>query len=168
MEILKDFGVDPILLGAQIINFLLLFFILKKYLYKPVLEMLKKRENNIKQGIKQAEEARLLLEKTQKEESAVIKKAQVEAHKMLADAKAQSQETLKQTQEYAKIQSEKIILEARAQIAQETKEAEARITKNVSELAVKMLHKALSEMLSQKGQEEIMEKVIKQLKHKSN
>jgi F-type H+-transporting ATPase subunit b len=58
MEILKTFGFDPILLGAQIINFLIIFYLLKRFLYKPVLGMLKTREDKIKEGIKQAEEAR--------------------------------------------------------------------------------------------------------------
>ena len=52
MELLKDFGFDPILLTAQIINFLIVLVVLKKFMYKPVLDMLKKRENDIKKGIK--------------------------------------------------------------------------------------------------------------------
>ncbi|MBU2632677.1 F0F1 ATP synthase subunit B, partial [Patescibacteria group bacterium] len=49
MEIVKQFGLDPVLLVAQIVNFLILLFILKKLLYKPVLELLKKREDTIKE-----------------------------------------------------------------------------------------------------------------------
>ena len=57
MEILENFGLNPMLLIAQIVNFLIVLFILKKFLYKPVLEMLKKRQTTIKDGLKQAEEA---------------------------------------------------------------------------------------------------------------
>ena len=57
MEIIKNFGVEPVLLVAQIINFLIILFILKKFLYKPVLDTLKKREDSIKEGLKQAEES---------------------------------------------------------------------------------------------------------------
>ena len=57
MEILKTFGVDPIFLGAQIVNFLIIFYLLKRFLYKPVLGCLKTGRQN--QGLKQAEEARI-------------------------------------------------------------------------------------------------------------
>ena len=55
MEILENFGVNPVLLAAQIVNFIIVLFILKKFLYKPILDLLKKRQFTIKEGLKQAE-----------------------------------------------------------------------------------------------------------------
>ncbi len=73
MEIIKNFGLNPILLAAQIVNFLIIFFILKKFLYKPVLNVLNKRQVTIKEGLKQAEEARVKLEKVVIEEKDILK-----------------------------------------------------------------------------------------------
>ncbi len=69
MEILNNFGFEPILFVAQIVNFVIIYLLLKKFLYKPVLKLLKERRDIITKGLKQAEEsARLLEETVQKEE----------------------------------------------------------------------------------------------------
>lgn len=168
MEIIKNFGVDPIYLGAQIINFLIILYFLRRFLYKPVFEMLKKREREIKDGLEKTEEVRKLLEKTIEDEKNVLKKAQNLANKIIDDAKNEALEIQKATEGLSKKQAEKIIIEAREQIFRETKEAEERLTAHVSKLAVVFLQKALSELFSPKEQEEIMSKAIKKLKERPN
>src|ERR1035437_2709692 len=86
MEILKNFGFDPILLVAQIVNFLIILFLLKKFLYKPVLDMLKKRKDDIEKGVKDAEEGRLTLEKALEEEKKILRIAQEQSKKIIDDA----------------------------------------------------------------------------------
>ncbi|MDO8658670.1 MAG: F0F1 ATP synthase subunit B [Candidatus Levybacteria bacterium] len=168
MEIIKNFGVDPVYLGAQIINFVIILYFLRRFLYKPVFEMLKKREREIKEGLEKTEEVRKLLEKTIEDEKNILKKAQNQATKIIDDAKNEAMEIQKATEEFAKKQSEKIIIEAREQIFRETKEAEERLTAHVSKLAVVFLQKALIELFSPKEQEEIMSKAIKKLKERPN
>jgi F-type H+-transporting ATPase subunit b len=165
MEILKTFGVDPILLGAQIVNFLIIFYLLKRFLYKPVLGMLKTREDKIKEGIKQAEEARLLLEKTLEEEKKIFAKAHDEAKALIADARIQAIEVSKEVEENAKKQAEKILLDARAQIEQDVKRMEQELGEKISWLAKEMLQKSLQGMISEKEQKQIVEKAVKNIKN---
>ena len=73
MEIINNFGLDPLLLGAQIVNFLIIFFILKRFAYKPVLDILKKREDSIKEGLRQAEEGKKILDEALEEEKKMLK-----------------------------------------------------------------------------------------------
>ena len=69
MDILNQFGVQPILLAAQVVNFLILLFILKKFLYGPILKVLDSRKKTIEQSLKNAEEIeRRLLETTEEKE----------------------------------------------------------------------------------------------------
>lgn len=168
MEIIKNFGIDPVYLGAQIINFLIILYFLRRFLYKPVFEMLKKREKQIKEGLEKTEKVRLLLEKTIEDEKNILKKAQNQATKIIDDAKNEALDIQKTTEELAKKQSEKIIIEAREQILRETKETEERLTAHVSKLAVVFLQKSLSELFSPREQEEIMSKAIKKLKERPN
>lgn len=168
MDILKNFGVDPVLLGAQVINFLILFYIMKRFLYKPLLEMLKKREGTIKEGLKNAEEARILLEKTAEKEKEVLRRAQEETKKMIALAREKAEVTAKEAEERSKKHADKVIAETKEQLQKEAKETEARITRHVSEIAVKMLERALTGMVDKKEQNEIMEKVAKKIKPGSN
>ena len=164
MDILKNFGVDPVLLVAQIINFLIIFFLLKRFLYKPVLGMLKKREDKIKEGIKQAEEARVTLEKTLDQEKKILSKAQEEARKLIEGTKDQARDVGKQIEENTKRQAEKILLDARAQIEQDTQRMEKELSEKVSLLAETMLEKSLQGVFGEKEQKQILNKALKNIK----
>lgn len=168
MESLKQFGLDPILLGAQIVNFLIIFFILRKYLYKPVLTILKKRQDVIEEGIKKAEESRLLYEKATQKEKEILKQAQLEAKKIIDEAKKQHDEILKQTQLDTKKQTESMLQEAKAQIAYETRETEKRLATHISELTVMFLQKSLSGFFTEKEQGSIIKNAIRKMKEKAD
>jgi len=164
MDILKNFGVDPIMVAAQIVNFLIIFYLLKKFLYKPVLGMLKKREDKIQEGLKQAEESRVMLEKTLEEEKKILGKAQETAKQIIEESRSQATEVSQKIEEDTKKQAERILLEAKEQIDQESKNTEKRLSEQVSELAESMLSKSLEGFLGEKEQKQIATKVIKQIK----
>jgi len=164
MELLKTFGVDPILLGAQIVNFLIIFYLLKRFLYKPVLGMLKTREDKIKEGIKQAEEARLTLEKTLEQEKKILAKAHDEAKALILDAKTQALDVSREVEENTKRQAEKILLDARAQIEQDTKRMEQELGEKVSVLAEEMLTRSLEGIFGEREQKQILDKALKKIK----
>ena len=164
MEILKNFGVNPILLSAQIVNFLIILFVLKKFLYKPILELLKKRQTMIKEGIKQAEESRNRLEKVVIEEKSILRNAQLQAKELMEDAKQESIELTLQMNEAAKKQTEKILKDARDQIARESLETEKRLAINTSKLAVSFLQKTLAEFFSGKEQKEVVSNVLRKIR----
>ncbi len=164
MDFLKTLGFDPVMLGAQIINFLIIFFLLKRFLYKPVMDMVKKREDVIKEGLKQAEESRLTLEKTIEKEKKILSNAQDEAKKIIEDTKTQALEISKEIEQNTKKQTEKMIMEAKTQIEQEAKNLERKLTENVSILAGNMISKTLEGMFGEKEQKQIVEKAIKDIK----
>lgn len=163
MEIIKNFGVEPVLLIAQIVNFLIILFILKKFLYKPVLNTLKKREDIIKEGLKQAEDSKLAFEKALEEEKKILKKAQEQARKILDDAKNQSVLVAKEIEEKSRIQSEKILDEGRKQIDEEVKLAEKRLTASVNKLSIDILKKSLKETFSDKEETKLIDRAIKEI-----
>ena len=164
MDFLKNLGFDPVMLGAQILNFLIIFFLLKRFLYKPVLDMIKKREDVIKEGLKQSEEAKLNLEKTLLEEKRILTKAQEEAKKIVTDAKLSAIEVSREIEENTKSQTEKMISEANLRIEQEAKTIEAKLSEKISILAADMLTKSLQGMFGEKEQKQIVNKALKQIK----
>lgn len=166
MEILREFGVDPMLLLAQIVNFLIIAYLIKRFALKPIMAMLKNREEIISKGLQQAEEAKLLLEQAKEEESRLLKRAQEHIKKMQDDAKTQSREMLRLTEETAKRQQETMLQEAKRQIGYETKEAERRLTAHISELAMMMLERSALELFGPDEQDIVVKNAIKKLKQK--
>lgn len=164
MEILKTFGIDPVLLVAQIVNFLVILYVLKRFLYKPVLEVIKGREKSIKEGLKQAEEARILMEKTVAREKEVMKRAAEESRKLLEETKKQRDEIFKSTEVSAQKRAEQILNEAKKQVIFETEKVQKELSIKVSGLAVEFLQKSVGELFSQEDQEIVIKNAITKLK----
>lgn len=164
MQIFEEFGVNPILLVAQIVNFLLIFFVLKKFMYKPVLEMIKKRQDEIDNGLENSEKAKLELEKALEEEKNILQKAQARADKIMGQAKLEAQETKDKAHESAKKDTETMIEQAKEQIAQETKTAEEKLTQNIGSIAISLLEKSLQGLFGKKEQETLLRKADEQIR----
>lgn len=56
-EFARQFGVDGKLLASQVVNFFILFFVLRRFAYQPLVHMLEERKIRIQDGITKAEEA---------------------------------------------------------------------------------------------------------------
>jgi F-type H+-transporting ATPase subunit b len=168
MDILKTFGIDIYLTIAQIVNFLIILFILKKYLYKPLFKMLKKRQDLAKEVVENAESSRKELDKARAEEKKIIKKAQEAAAQIVSDTKEQADEIIKQSEVNARQQTERMIEEARNQIAQETANAQQQLNRYVSKLSVDILRKSLQNVFGDKEQDVLIEKALKEMQKKPN
>jgi len=164
MEIVKNFGLNPILLGAQIFNFLIVLFILKKVLYKPILDVLKKRQIAIKEGLKQAEDARIRLEKVVIEEKNILRQAQLQSKKIIEDARFESVGITRRMNEEAKKQTEKLFNDTKEQIAKESIETEKKLALSTSRLAITFLEKALKDLFSSNEQKEVISNALKKIK----
>ncbi len=166
MEIIGNFGIEPILLAAQIVNFLIIAYLLKRFAYKPILSLLKKRQETVTLGLKQAEEARVLLEQASEKEKAMLQKAQTEAKALLSETRKHNEALMKTAEEQTKKRADDILKEAKEQIERETKEAEKRLQVHTSELAVVILEKAIKELFGTDQQQEVVKKAVKQLKER--
>ena len=163
MEILNNFGFEPIFFGAQIVNFLILAFVFKKFLYKPVLKLLKDRQKQIERGISDAEAAHVALEKASTERDDIIKSATIEAEKIIDETKKSAESTRDEIIAKAKADSEKIIAEAKQTAKDEFEKAinEAKIA--AVDLSKNLLDRILSEMFNENEKEKIMARNIKRL-----
>lgn len=163
MNILKDFGVNPVLLVAQIVNFLIILFLLKRFMYKPVLNILKKRENQIKEGLENAEEGQRKLEVATQKEIQILHKAQTQVDKIISDAKQDAEEIKAKANDSARKEAERMLEQARQNIEQEIKAAEERLTVRIGEIAISLLEKSLTGIFGEKEQKLILKKAQSQL-----
>ncbi len=168
MEAIGQFGINIYLLAAQIVNFLIILYIVRRFALKPIMKVLKNRETTIKEGLKQAEEAQKMFQSAQEKEREMLRKAHAEVKEMLDEAKKQRSELLSATETQTRETAEKMLQEARAQISAETKEAEQRLSAHVSQLAVTYLEKSLAGVFSEKEQSQVFEKALKTIKKKAD
>jgi F-type H+-transporting ATPase subunit b len=136
IEGLKDtfvhFGVEPKFLVMQIVSFLILFGVLYKFGIKPTIATMEERNAKIGAGLKHAEEMQAKLAATQQETAALIKAAQLDAAKLVeearkaakdfadkqnAEATARAADTLAKAQQAIELEHKKMLNEARGEIA---------------------------------------------------
>ena len=86
MAFFDAFGVDLPKLIFQVVNFLLLLYLLNRFLFKPVLKLLDERESRIKKGLEDAEAAAKDRELAKAEREAALDEARKEAQAMVDSA----------------------------------------------------------------------------------
>ena len=149
----------------QLIIFLLLFFLLAKLAWKPIINSLKEREQSIQEALDTAEKARLEMSRLKADNENLLKLAREEREKILRDARDASNRIKDEAQVDAKKAGDRIIEDARVAINAEKvaalKEVKALVANLSLEIAGKILQKNLSD---DKAQKNLTQEYIKDLK----
>ncbi|SRR5258708_23770100 len=168
MDIFGTFGLDPVLTIAQIVNFLIILYVLKRFLYKPLFNVFKKREELAKESIKNAEESTKALEKAKDEEKKIIKEAHETAKQIINDAHDQATTLAKEAEVETKQKTDKTIQDAKNQIALETADAQKELNKYIMKLSLELLQKTLTNVFTEKEQSEIIARAMKEMQKQPN
>ena len=157
-------AVTPGLYIWTIITFLLLFYVLAKFAWKPLLSMLEERESLIKRSLSDAETAREELQKINLESEAIITKARTEAQSILSDGKAAAEKIKDDTVAKAKKEASKIREEAKQQIKAEKDKAISDIKKEVVDLSLNVAEKLIKKNISEKDNASLIEESLENIK----
>jgi F-type H+-transporting ATPase subunit b len=164
MEILNDFGIEPILLLAQLVNFIILLFILKRFLYKPILKVLEERKKRVEASIKQAEEIQKKFDSSAKKSEELVNKGRDEASRIIDEAKEEAkilsaqiqvetregvQNTIRKTQDSLELEKQKMVAEARKQVV---------------DMVVSVTEKVVSKTLTGADRERLVQESVRELK----
>ena len=139
---------DPGLFVWTIITFLLLLTALAKFAWKPLLNILKEREDFIKSSLNDAEKAQQGLARLNAEGEAIINKARGEAQSILAQGKAAATKLKDETLNDAKEKANMVIADAEKQIQVQKEKAIAEIKGEVVNLSLSVAEKLIKKNLS--------------------
>lgn len=162
-QIAKDFGIQPILLAAQVVNFLVLLFILKRFLYKPILKMLEQRKQTIAQSLKDAEEIKQKLAETERDRELALEKAAIEAKKMLEEASKSASQVIQEAHLKAGKDIKELIEKNKESMKLEREKLHQEIREELADLVVTTVQKISGKIFSSKDQKEIIERSISDL-----
>jgi len=147
-----------------LLAFLLVFFILKKYAWKPILKSLNEREQGIADSLATAEKVKAEMLQLKGENEALLAKAREERAQLLKEARDTRDKIVNEAKEQAKIEAGKIISDAQAAIEQQKMAALTEVKNQVGNLVVEIAEKILRRELADKGQQE---SYIRQLTNES-
>lgn len=132
------------------IAFGVLFFVLTKYAWKPILNSVNQRENSIKEALDEAEKARLEMENLQADNERILKEARAERESMLKEAREMKTKMISDAKEEAQKEARKMIEQAQTAIESEKKAAMAELKSHVAGLAVDIAEKVVRDELTNK------------------
>jgi F-type H+-transporting ATPase subunit b len=134
---------------VQVINFLILLFILKRLLYKPFLAKMEERTSMIQTALDEAKAARAEAQKQQEDNEARLRTAYAEAAAVREQALKEAGEESRKHVAAAQAQSRKMVEDTKAQLDAEVRRARDELRREVGDLAVavaeKLVHKSLRE-----------------------
>ncbi len=156
--------VNPGLMLWTIITVFLLFLVLSKLAWKPILKSLNERENLIKESLEKAENARKEAEKLIAENKINLQKAEAEAKKIVDQSKEYAEKLKAQILEESKLQAKKMIDDAQKEIERKQAEAFMKLKEQIADIAISASEKILRENLDKEKQIRIVSKYLDDLR----
>ena len=139
---------DVGLLFWTFISFAVLFFLLKKFAWKPIVGTVNDREQSIREALDAAEKAKLEVQNLTADNERILKEARAERETLLKEARDIKNKMITDAKDEAQTQASKLIAQAQAAILSEKKAAIADLKNQVAELSVNIAEKVIKEELS--------------------
>jgi F-type H+-transporting ATPase subunit b len=132
----------------EVLSFSILFWILYKFAFPPILKTLENRERKIRESLDQAEQNRATAEQKLKEYETKLQLAGKEAETLMTEAKQKAQRLLDENQQRLRAESERIKEEATQDIERERRKAVQDIKDQTADLAILVAEKVIGRSLS--------------------
>ena len=128
--------------------FMLLLFILTKFVWKPVLGAVNAREKNISESLELAVKTKAEMAALHAQNENLLKEARAQRDEIVRDAKETASKMVEDAKTVSKVEAEKIIVSARQAIEAEKASAIAEIRSQVADLSVQIAEKIIRKELS--------------------
>jgi len=143
--------------------FILLVYLVGKFAWGPVVNMMQKREEYIANEIEEAEKNRQEAEKASKEAVEQLRQTRQEAQQIIEDARSAGTKLEQDIVESAKQEAERIKKTAQEEIRNEKEKALQALQDKVASLSVLIASKVIEKEISAQDQDELIEKYIKEV-----
>ena len=145
---------------VQVINFLILLFILKRLLYKPFLAKMEERTQAIQKSLDEAQAARAQATRQQEENETRLRAAHAEAAAIRAQARKEASEEQKRLVEAARAESQRLVEGAKAQMDADVRRAREELRREVADLATAVAEKLVRRSLRDEDHRRIVAEAI--------
>jgi F-type H+-transporting ATPase subunit b len=154
---MEQLGISGLALLAQIVNFVIILFLLNKLLVGPITRTLMDRRARIEQGLKDAEQARTDREQAEQERLNALQEARREANEILGRAQRVAQESREQDIAATRAELDRMRERATTEIDAEKQRALADLRAEVADLALAAAGKVVRETMTGERQRRLVE-----------
>lgn len=158
--LLEALGIDTKLLIEQGLAFLILVFVLGKFVYPALIKAIDNRRDQIEAGMKEAKQAEEALEKAEAKVTDLLADARKEADDILARSHKEATAMVADAEEKAKSRADQIVTEARAQLDTEVQKARQALKQDTVKLVALATEKVVRTKLDDKKDAELIKEAL--------
>jgi F-type H+-transporting ATPase subunit b len=146
--IFGPFGVKPYFLVAQIINFVVVCYLINRFAFKPILANLDERQKKIAEGLQYTEDMKLKLADAKNKHAEILRRAAADAHQIETNARNAAKRIVDKATAAAAQQAESIIKNGEAAVALERLQMLAELRREVAQLVLDTTSRVLARDLT--------------------
>lgn len=140
--------------------FLIAFFILQKFAFKPIAQSLENRENEIKDSLAKADAIKEQFAQVESEKSKIIDEARSQAAQIIHEARQSARQVAMEIEKKAKEHSDSLVQSAHAQIAGEYQRVSLKIKHDSAQTAIQLAGKILKENMDTDKNKALIQEAI--------
>jgi len=159
----ETFGWSWQLFLAQVISFVIVALVLRRFAYKPILAVLEERRRKIEEGQLNAEKIKRELAEAEKRYQEIVAKGNADAQKMIDEARESAAHLSERKQQEAITAAEQIIAKAREASAIEHERTMESLKRELGRLVVDTTAKVAGKVLTPEDQRRLQEEAARQV-----
>lgn len=164
MEILSNIGFDWQVALANFVSFIIIFAILKKWVFGPVGDIIERRKQTIAEGVSKAERSEQELQQAEALAQQTVKEAKAQANAIIADAQQHSDTVVEGAKKKAQEQADAIATKAQESIEKEKQKVERELLEKTAGLVSLGVQKILEEEVGAEKDRELTDRALSILK----
>jgi F-type H+-transporting ATPase subunit b len=157
---MDELGFNLPVLIAQLVNFFLLLVVLRIFLYRPILDLLDRRAQRIKEGLDAAEQSKERAAEAEQETAAQIEEARRQGQALVAQAQEAASRIQEESRNQARREAETIVERARNEIQLERDQAIAELRKEFADLTVSAAEKVIGQSLDRQAHQRLIDEAL--------
>jgi F-type H+-transporting ATPase subunit b len=159
----ETFGFNTSIFISQVISFCVVAFLLRKFAYGPILEILTERRKRIAEGLANADKIKQELTRTEALRQEILNKSNSEANKLIEEARTTAAKVLEVETQKAVATANEIIAKARQASEAELARMKTELRREVGRLVVETTAKVTGKILTLEDQQRLAAETNKQL-----
>lgn len=160
---MEKLGIQPILILAQVVNFVIILLLLKKFLYKPIIKVLDERKKKAEETDELHDQANKKLAEATDNGKKTAAQAKKEADKIIAQAKIEAQKEKEELLKKGQKELDAMRKKLESDIEADKKEMLKEIKKQSTEMAILIAEKVMQESLDHNKQKNLINQALKDL-----
>ena len=152
-------------LVAELLAFLIMLYVLARYAYPPIIRAAEKRQNQIEEGLRAAEEAEKRLRAVQTDVETTLTEARSQAREVIARAHQEAVAEAEEVRNRGRREAEMQVARARDEIATERDRALQEVRAQLSELVVDAAGRVLGEAIDARAHQRLIDESLREVKN---